>query len=195
MDAKDDVTLGELNNLLASVNTLKPLQDAFRNYLKGKVKDIVSDEARDDEMVARLIELKAQADTTLSRSFTSLPESTSIPKRNGDFESALKTAFEIGFRSRRSKPAEMIAKYLHALLRKGQGALSNAEYEAKLDAGLALYRFSDDKDVFKTFYLRFLAKRLLLNNSASDDSESAMLKKLTERESQSELGSEVVPLN
>ena len=35
-----------------------------------------------------------------------------------------------------------------------------------------------DKDVFRTFYHRALAKRLLLQRSASDDFEKAVLKKL-----------------
>lgn len=38
-----------------------------------------------------------------------------------------------------------------------------------------------DKDVFRTFYHRALAKRLLLQRSASDDFEKSVLKKLKER--------------
>lgn len=35
-----------------------------------------------------------------------------------------------------------------------------------------------DRDVFRTFYWRALAKRLLLQKSASDDFEKAVIKKL-----------------
>ena len=53
---------------------------------------------------------------------------------------------------------------------------------------LVLYRFTDDKDVFRTFYHRALAKRLLLEKSASDDFEKAVLKRLKERECRCLLG-------
>jgi cullin-4 len=66
-------------------------------------------------------------------------------------------------------------------MRKGQKDASDADFEALLDSALALYRFTNDKDVFRTFYHRALAKRLLLERSASDDFEKAMLKKLKER--------------
>ena len=95
-----------------------------------------------------------------------------------DFIYALTDAFAIGFKARRNKPAEMIAKYLDKAMRKGQGSTSDAEFQALLDSALALYRFTDDKDVFRTFYHRALAKRLLLDKTASDDFEVAMLKKL-----------------
>ena len=49
-----------------------------------------------------------------------------------------------------------------------------------MDRVLVLYRFTDDKDVFRTFYRRALAKRLLLEKSASDDFEKSVLKKLKE---------------
>jgi len=58
--------------------------------------------------------------------------------------------------------------------------MSDDAFEVLLDAALALYRFTDDKDVLRTFYHRALAKRLLLERSASDDFEKAMLKKLKE---------------
>jgi cullin-4 len=75
----------------------------------------------------------------------------------------------------------MIAKYLDKAMRHGQAGTSDEEFEALLDSVLALYRFTDDKDVFRSFYHRSLAKRLLLQKSASDDFEASMLKKLKER--------------
>jgi cullin-4 len=74
----------------------------------------------------------------------------------------------------------MIAKHIDKAMRKGQGRSSDTEFDAMLDDVLGLYRFSEDKDVFRTFYHRSLAKRLLLSKSASDDFEASMLKKLKE---------------
>ena len=101
---------------------------------------------------------------------------------NQDFIYGLTDAFQSGFRARRNKPAELIAKHLDRAMRKGQKGKDDASFQAELDRVLALYRFTDDKDVFRTFYHRALAKRLLLQKSASDDFEKAVLKKLKEGE-------------
>lgn len=154
------------------------------------VQDIVNDAGRDDEMVRRLLEFKAFADSTLPTAFADEvevpPVSTSdqdaAPRKrpNKDFGYALIDAFQTGFKARRNKPAEMIAKFLDRTMRKGQKDTSDADFMAVLDSALGLYRFTNDKDVFRTFYHRALAKRLLLERSASDDFEKAMLKKLKE---------------
>ncbi|KAH8992167.1 hypothetical protein EDB83DRAFT_2683263 [Lactarius deliciosus] len=97
-----------------------------------------------------------------------------------DVEYALHDAFASGFKKRRNKPAEVIARHIDKLMRMGQGSTSEEAFNEHLDASLALYRFTEDKDVFRAFYHRALAKRLLLGRSASDDTEKAMLKKLKE---------------
>lgn len=139
-------------------------------------------------MVQRLLDFKSLADTAIHSAFlvdslsaadmNSGSTSTTPKHPNSDFVYALGDAFTNGFKKRRNKPAEMIAKYLDRAMRKGQGATSDAQFETLLDSVLALYRFTQDKDVFRTFYHRSLAKRLLLQKSASDDFEAAMLKKL-----------------
>ncbi|RXW22215.1 hypothetical protein EST38_g3647 [Candolleomyces aberdarensis] len=162
---------------------------ARRQGRMKNVEQIVKDSEKDEEMVQRLLDMKSLADDALSSAFLAAPRTppapstSAVPEKQPDkaFAYALNTAFTLGFRGRRNKPAEMIAKHLHQSLRKGQGTLGYAEYQALLDAALALYRFSEDKDVFRTFYHRLLAKRLLVGKSASDDVEAAMLKKLKEK--------------
>lgn len=79
-------------------------------------------------------------------------------------------------------------------MRKGQQGESDKEFNERLDAILSLYQFTrgmsfvillifiirmiTDRDVFRTFYWKSLAKRLLLQRSASDDFEKAVIKKL-----------------
>ncbi len=41
-----------------------------------------------------------------------------------------------------------------------------------------LFRYLADKDVFERYYKQHLAKRLLLNKSASDDAEQNMISRL-----------------
>lgn len=155
------------------------------------MQDIVKDTEKDDEMVQRLLDLKAFLDSALHKAFandvdvppvgTSKAGITSEKQPNKDFGYALQDAFQTGFQTRRNKPAEMIAKYLDKAMRKGQKGASDTAFEALLDSVLGLYRFTHDKDVFRTFYHRALAKRLLLERSASDDFEKTILKRLKER--------------
>ena len=56
--------------------------------------------------------------------------------------------------------------------------MSEQEMEAVLDKSMILFRFLQEKDVFERYYKQHLAKRLLLNKSASDDSEKNMISKL-----------------
>jgi cullin-4 len=64
------------------------------------------------------------------------------------------------------------------VMRRGQGSGTEAEFNTLLDEVIALVGFTKDKDVFKAFYSTQLAKRLLLNKSASDDMERNMIIKL-----------------
>jgi len=138
-------------------------------------------------MVDRLLKLRHLAINTTDQAFlmkasTTTTNSTSSPPQCPDqmFSNALRSAFTMGFKARRSKPAEMIAKYLDKAMRKGQGESTDTDFDTTLTNVLELYRFSEDKDVFRTFYHRSLAKRLLLGKSASNDFEIGMLKKMKE---------------
>jgi cullin-4 len=156
------------------------------------VQNIVKDAEADDTMVQRLLDFHGIADSAIKECFleelvhvtnaTETASTSAIPRKrpNQEFIYALSDAFTVGFRARRNKPAEMIARHLDKLMRKGQGAMSDAEFDRLLDSALGLYRFTDDKDVFRGFYLRALSKRLLLEKSASHDFEAAVLKKLKE---------------
>ncbi|KAG6909083.1 hypothetical protein DXG01_002064 [Tephrocybe rancida] len=185
IESKSFTTLATMYRLFKRVDGVKFLISAFRAYVLTQVGDIVKDVKGDEKMVERLLEFKRLADTVISTAFldekTSISSSAITTQPNNEFIYALGEAFTIGFKARRNKPAEMIAKYLDRTMRKGQGVSTDAEFEGLLDSALALYRYTDDKDVFRTFYHRSLAKRLLLQKSASDDFEVAMLKKLKEQ--------------
>ena len=159
----------------------------------------MTDTEHEDKMVETLLAFKAFCDTLVATTFVdevpstlpaSLPTSAStsaLPApapptlvANKDFAYALLDAFAQGFRARRNKPAELIAKHLDRAMRRGQKGKEDAAFLGELARVLVLYRFTDDKDVFRTFYTRALAKRLLLEKSASDDHEKAMLRRLKE---------------
>lgn len=56
--------------------------------------------------------------------------------------------------------------------------LGDQEVEVVLDKAMMLFRFLEEKDVFERYYKQHLAKRLLLNKSASDDAEKNMISRL-----------------
>ncbi|KAI0651391.1 Cullin-domain-containing protein [Trametes meyenii] len=190
--------LQRMYGLFKKVGGLKVLSAAFKLYVQKTVKGIVTDKEHDDEMVTKLLEFKAFADKVVAQCFVdetpspvpSQPVASSskapataapAPTPNRDFQYDLQDAFRAGFKARRNTPAEMLAKHMDRALRRGQKGRGDAAFAAELDAVLALYRFTDDMDVFRAFYQRALAKRLLLGRSASDDFERAVLKKLKEQ--------------
>lgn len=109
----------------------------------------------------------------------------SVRMRMFELEEAVRTGFKTGMGSRQNAPAEWIAKHLDAAMRKGQGSGTEEQFNHHLDEIVTLVGFTKDKDVFKAFYSSQLAKRLLLNKSASNDQEKIMVAKL-----QKELGEE-----
>ncbi|KAG2358657.1 hypothetical protein BDR07DRAFT_1452647 [Suillus spraguei] len=131
MECKGTTDLKKTYALFSSVDGLPVLCREFKAYVQaGKtVQDIVKDASKDDEMVNRLLEFKAFADTTLKEAFVD----PSTKQSNQDFSYGL------------------------------------------IDA------FTDDRMYLEHFIIGALAKRLLLERSASDDFEKAMLKKLKEK--------------
>jgi len=154
---------------------------------------IVTDLPRDGDMVERLLRFKAFTEKAANIAFVDYTPSTtngasashSAPQQykatpSVEYDYAIRDGFQGGFSKRRNKPAEMIAKYLDRAMRKGQKSATDTEFMNLLGDVLQLYRFTDDKDVFRTYYMRALAKRLLLSRSANDAFEIAVLKKLTD---------------
>ncbi|KAH9975905.1 hypothetical protein BGW80DRAFT_1295223, partial [Lactifluus volemus] len=58
--------------------------------------------------------------------------------------------FKLNASLRHNKPVEMIAHHIDKLLCKGQNYSSDEVFNEQLDAALGLYRFTTDKDVFRT---------------------------------------------
>ncbi|KAI0700482.1 Cullin-domain-containing protein [Cytidiella melzeri] len=191
--------LRETYVMFSAVGGLKVLQQSFKLQVENSVRTIVKNTADEEHMVPQLLAFKAFCDKLVAEVFLDEVKIPQVaPSRasgsavkvevevqteqlpNREFGYAMIDAFAKGFRSRRNKPAELIAKYIDKAMRKGQKGRDDKDYSAELDAALGLYRFTEDKDVFRAFYHRALAKRLLLEKSASDDHEKAMLKKLKE---------------
>ncbi|KAL8696295.1 MAG: hypothetical protein Q9224_002869 [Gallowayella concinna] len=172
----------------------------FEAYIGDDGSQIVFDETREQEMVPRLLEFKKKLDSIWEDSFF---------KDEGLGHSLREAFENFINKSKRSnmtwgtdnpKPGEMIAKHVDRILKGGmRGTSSHAavakgdnnedvdissededvEINRQLDQVLELFRFVHGKAVFEAFYKRDLARRLLLNRSASADAEKSMLTRLT----------------
>ncbi|EIW72204.1 hypothetical protein TREMEDRAFT_24724, partial [Tremella mesenterica DSM 1558] len=160
------------------------------------LKTLISDPANDSHMIESTLVLKRFADKAVTSLFpASTGSQLSSPDERDAFlvqhrqrielEDAVLQGLKTGISSRQNAPAEWIAKHLDAVMRRGQGSSTEAEFSALLDEIIALVSYTPDKDVFKAFYSTQLAKRLLLNKSASDDMERDMILRL-----QKEMGEE-----
>lgn len=160
----------------------------FLSQAKGAVIVTEEDKDKDDSMVQSLLDFKSRIDNVLQQSLM----------KNESFTHAVKEAFEHFINMRKEKPAELIAKHIDALMKSSKR--DEGEIESALDQCLILFRYVQGKiirsigttmllltvglllfpgkDTFEAFYKNDLARRLLLNKSASIDSEKSMLNKL-----------------
>ncbi|KAJ3302198.1 Cullin-4 [Kappamyces sp. JEL0829] len=160
----DDVKV--MYELFERVRELDVLKTAFYDWIHATGLGMVQDTEKDAEMISGLLDFQ-----------TLLTKMVAVCCRaNEKFSQAQKESFSSFLNKRQNKPAELIAGFIDKVLKSGK--LSDAEVENKLDGCLALFRLVQGKDVFEAFYGKALAKRLLLNKSASVDAEKSMLVKL-----------------
>ncbi|GAA5969499.1 hypothetical protein JCM11641_008134 [Rhodosporidiobolus odoratus] len=160
--------LSALYILLTRIGKVDVLRRSFFEHLKSAGLSLVQDTSQDAQMVPNLIAFRHKAQALVKECF----------QADEDFRGSVNSAFQFFVNKRENKPAEMMAKYLDAKLRSGNKGMDDAALEATLNDVLYLFRFTQGKDIFEAFYKRDLAKRLLLNKSASFDAERSMLLKL-----------------
>jgi cullin-4 len=160
--------LKRLYSLLNSVESLDSLKVALANSVLIEGRSIVQDTANDKILIKRLLDIQSKYSIILSEAFLSKAE----------FNNATKENFRKFINERANKPAELLAKYIDELLRSGDKTSSDAGLEATFTSLMMLFKHIDDKDVFEAFYKKDLAKRLLLNKSASSEAELSMISML-----------------
>jgi cullin-4 len=169
-DAQEGHTMSLLYDSLQTVKETAKLRAAFVEHIRKEGEAIVLDQANDDKMIDKLLEMKGKIDRMVNEAF----------KNDVEFQQAQRDTFETFVNKRENKAAELIAKFLDEKLRSGNKTMSDQQMEIVLNEALALFRFTHAKDMFEEFYKRLFAKRLLLNRSASSDAEQSMLLKLKE---------------
>jgi len=165
-DRRED--LARAYSLMSRVGGLPALKSAFSTYVRTTGAAMVEDVEKESTFVDDLLTFRAKLDVILTESFI----------KNQEFDYALKEAFEHFINQKVNRPAELIAKFVDAKLRSGNKSASEDEMEHLLDRVMVLFRYIHGKDVFEAFYKKDLAKRLLLDKSASMDLEKTMISKL-----------------
>lgn len=194
LQARDVKSLKILYSLLDRVGAAgDAIRPAWEAHITTFGSSIVTDEARVEDMVPRLLEFKHALDSMYQGPF----------RKNDTLGYTLRESFASFINQRRagqqsannSKPAEMIAKFVDLLLRTGTKGLpasttkemvdlvaaagdDDAQLAFQLEQVLDLFRFIHGKDVFEAFYKKDLARRLLMGRSASADAERMMITKL-----------------
>jgi hypothetical protein len=103
-----------------------------------------------------------------------------VPFENNQlFQKVLKEAFEVFVNKDigNSTTAELLSTFCDNIMKTGGDKLEG-EIDSNLDKIVMLFSYLSDKDMFAEFYRKQLAKRLLLNRSASDDDERSLITKL-----------------
>ena len=166
LSERQSADLALMYGLFRRVEALDELKDAWAVYIRNTGAAIVASEEKEATMVTDLLAFKASLDELLAQSLSSNPS----------FLHALKASFDTFLNGRENKPAEMIAKHLDKLLRSGGAkGQTNEELDAEMERVMFLFRYIHSKDVFQAFYKKDLARRLLLNRSASVDAEKALI--------------------
>ncbi|KJZ72870.1 hypothetical protein HIM_07814 [Hirsutella minnesotensis 3608] len=201
LSEKDVKSMKGLYDLLRLSGIQKKMKEPWSDYIRSTGASIISDKARGDDMVLRLLDLRRSLDLMIRDAF----------EKDEDFLWGMREAFGKFMNDRStaacwdtgtSKIGEMTAKYIDMLLRGGLKALpkdllsdvkdraaaeregqassadEDAELDRQLDQALELFRFIEGKDAFEAFYKKDLARRLLMGRSASQDAERNMLTKL-----------------
>ncbi|CAH8521475.1 unnamed protein product [Schistosoma haematobium] len=173
LKTKQTSQLSLLFSLVSRVpNGIEKLRTHFRNYIIQMGREMVENPTHDPEKDRNMIQNLLD-----SRDFLS-EITVSCFSNDPSFMRVLQEAYEEFINQRPNKPAEFLAKYLDSHLRSGNKAQTEEELDKLMDKAMILFRFIDGKDIFEAFYTKELAKRLLLNKSASVDAEKAMLSKL-----------------
>ncbi|KAJ2065912.1 hypothetical protein GGI08_002133 [Coemansia sp. S2] len=168
VDAHMLADLANLYSLLSSVNQLDALKRYWAVYVKKVGLRLVQAPELDVGLVSDMLAMKQRLDDVMKSAFQS----------NSMLAHALRDSFEDFINSRRSKPAQLTAKFIDQSIRSGNRSTADEDIDSLLNRVVVIFRFIHDKDLFEAYYKRDLAKRLLYNKSVSADTERSMVQKL-----------------
>lgn len=126
--------LADLHALATRLDALDTLRGAWFAHLAASVAAVV--QAEPGGMVDALLALRARALRVVAECFADPDGGRSR------FAHALDDAFTRGFAAGKTKPAEMIAKYIDVKMQSGQSGMGDVDFDDLLDRVLALFRYT-----------------------------------------------------
>lgn len=162
------IDLRRLYTLLERVHRLEDLKNGWINYLRHIGESYVhEDEKREKTLIDDILQLQDHGDQILRLAFN----------HHDGFKQAMKSTMVNILNLKVNRLAELLARYVDRKLR-GEKGMQETETEQAFDKVIVIFKLLQGKDVFEGFYKKFLAKRLLLGKSASDELERSMLSRL-----------------
>ncbi|WBW74419.1 cullin 4 [Schizosaccharomyces osmophilus] len=161
-----------LYSLLHLTSETSELVQPWSNCLTEIGFELVNDEKDEDVLVPNMLSLHTFLQTVIEKAFSN-DEALSYAMRK-----SFETFINGGSGKRREAPAKSIAKYIDYLLRYGEQVTKGTPLLEIFETLLDIFRYVASKDVFEAFYKRDIAKRLLLNKSASSQNERLLLEML-----------------
>ncbi|PIA15499.1 Cullin-domain-containing protein [Coemansia reversa NRRL 1564] len=175
---------------------LDPLRDIFGDFVKEAgmeaVKKVSSDKDA-TESIANKSRMFVNALISVHDLYASILRESfeSDPGFNKALDHACKEYMNINAIcvSPETNAARLLANYCDALLKKGNantrvagaaGASSEDNMEQQLSQVICVFRYLKDQDIFQEAYWRFLARRLVNEQSVSSHGEETMISKLKE---------------
>lgn len=166
---------------------LVPIQDTFQNYVKQKgeeaVEKLVAESQGESidprDYVNALLQVHTKFTEIVHKIFENNP---SLVKSFDDgcraFINRNAIATPKTAKARDSRTPELLAKYSDSLLKKSSKNTDEEDVDSSLSGIMTIFQYIDAKDAFEKYYTRLLSKRLVHNNSASEDAETNMVAKL-----------------
>ena len=162
--------LSNIENGLDS--STKVFSDVVNEQGKASISKISDDQTNIDckEFVLAVQELYSKINEIVKTQFNQ------DPKFIKAMEKGIKQSLNNGL-TKKSHAAELLAKYLDALLRKGSKHSVDVSTES-LEPVFIVFKFLEDKDIFQKFYSKTVARRLVNGSSVSDDLETEVVERL-----------------
>ncbi|XP_037276310.2 cullin-3-like [Rhipicephalus microplus] len=145
----------------------KTLLNCVSKHLRSTGKSVVNEHGDSVSLIPQVMELRDRFDHILQRCFNNEELARDM----------ITTNFECILSNTRKSP-EYLSAFVDDMMRKGIRNMTKGETEQLLDKVMAIFRSLQEKDLFERYYKQHLAKRLLLNKSASDEVERKIVAKL-----------------
>ena len=152
----------------SNVEGLSSMKVSFFDHVKSLCSEILK--ADEKVKINSLLDFQSRFSTMIQCCFAG----------DKEFARELTRALKLCLNLRSNDSAEFLAKFIDKQMKSG-GTRANGvaqSPDSTLNAVMSLFRLIQGKDIFEAFYKNDLAKRLLLNTTASLERETVMIAKL-----------------